>query len=105
MEGLLRESSHAIEERMEYVIRNAALIAAAQRVEHYEIAGYGCVRAHATILGDDIAAALLAQTLAEEEEADKTLKAIAERLNLEIARERNQSEALTLSQRSMSSVI
>ena len=59
------------------------MIAAAQRVEHYEIAGYGCVRTYATLLGDREAAALLEQTLEEEKEADEILTEIAEQINVE----------------------
>jgi len=74
-----------ISEDMDDKIKDAALIAAAQRVEHYEMAGYGCVRAYATKLGDAAAANILGQTLDEEKEADTTLNGIAEHLNFEIA--------------------
>ena len=66
MEGLVKEGSETIGEDMAEAIKDAALIADAQRVEHYEIAGYGCVRAYASKLGDTAAADLLGQTLAEE---------------------------------------
>lgn len=92
MEGLVKEGGEVIEEDMEDGIKDAALIAAAQRVEHYEIAGYGCVRAYATRLGDDEAAELLSQTLDEEKEADETLNGIAEELNLEVDMEKVVSE-------------
>ena len=92
MEGLVKEGGEVIEEDMEEGIKDAALIAAAQRVEHYEIAGYGCVRTYATILGDEEAANLLKQTLDEEKEADHALNGIAEKLNLEVPREQGQSE-------------
>jgi ferritin-like metal-binding protein YciE len=65
-------------------IKDSALIAAAQRVEHYEIAGYGCVRAYAATLGDANATNLLAETLKDEKEADRTLNRIAEELNLQV---------------------
>jgi ferritin-like metal-binding protein YciE len=84
MEGLVKEGSEVMDEDMEETIKDAALIAAAQRVEHYEIAGYGCVRAYATKLGDESAAELLSQTLDEEKEADETLNGIAEELNLQV---------------------
>jgi ferritin-like metal-binding protein YciE len=87
MEGLVKEGSETIEEDMEENIKDAAIIAAAQRVEHYEIAGYGCVHAYATRLGDDDAASLLAQTLAEEKKADELLNGIAEQLNIEVSPE------------------
>jgi len=83
MESLVKEGGEVIAEDMEDEIRDAALIAAAQRVEHYEIAGYGCVRAYATKLGDDEAANLLGQTLDEEKEAEETLNGIADQLDFE----------------------
>jgi len=84
MEGLIKEASEVIEDdEMEEEVKDAAMIAAAQRVEHYEIAGYGCVRTYATLLGDREAAALLEQTLEEEKEADETLTEIAEQINVE----------------------
>jgi ferritin-like metal-binding protein YciE len=92
MEGLVEEGGEVIKEDMEDSIKDAALIAAAQRVEHYEIAGYGCVRAYATRLGDENAASLLSQTLDEEKEADETLNGIAEELNLEVPQESVRSE-------------
>jgi|SRR5271163_1946696 ferritin-like metal-binding protein YciE len=85
MEGLVKEGDEVISEDMDDKIKDAALIAAAQRVEHYEMAGYGCVRAYATKLGDAAAANILGQTLDEEKEADTTLNGIAEHLNFEIA--------------------
>jgi ferritin-like metal-binding protein YciE len=83
MEGLVKEGSETIDEDMEDNLKDAALIADAQRVEHYEIAGYGCVHAYATKLGDEEAADLLAQTLEEEKETDLKLNGIAEELDLE----------------------
>jgi ferritin-like metal-binding protein YciE len=87
MEGLVKEGAEVIEEDMEDSLKDAALIAAAQRVEHYEIAGYGCVKAYATRLGDEKAASLLEQTLEEEKKADELLNGIAEELNLEVPQE------------------
>lgn len=95
MEGLVKEGSEVMEEDMQEALKDAALIAAAQRVEHYEIAGYGCVHAYAVKLGDDTAADLLSQTLTEEKEADETLNGIAEQLNLEIPAERQATEKRT----------
>lgn len=84
MEGLIKEGGQVIkDDEMEEEVKDAAMIAAAQRVEHYEIAGYGCVRTYATLLGDREAAALLEQTLEEEKEADETLTEIAEQINVE----------------------
>lgn len=78
MEGLVEEGSEAIEARGNPTVKDAALIAAAQRVEHYEIAGYGTVRTYAHELGYNDAANLLQRTLDEEGEADKKLTKIAE---------------------------
>ena len=83
MEGLVAEGSEVLEEDMDDDVRDAALIAAAQRVEHYEIAGYGTVRTYANLLGEDEAAAALEEILNEEKEADTKLSSIAEEINLE----------------------
>ena len=96
MEGLVEEGGEVIKEDMDEGIKDAALIAAAQRVEHYEIAGYGCVRAYATRLREDDAASLLSQTLQEEKEADEALNEIAEALNIELPQESGQSEKRTV---------
>jgi len=93
MEGLVKEGGEVIEEDMEDDIKDAAIIAAAQRVEHYEIAGYGCVRAYAEKLGDAAAANVLGQTLEEEKEADQTLNDIAEQLRVELVGDRDESAA------------
>lgn len=78
MEGLIAEGGELIAEKGEPSVKDAGLIAAAQRVEHYEMAGYGCVRTFAKLLGYEDAVALLQQTLDEEGEADKTLTELAE---------------------------
>jgi ferritin-like metal-binding protein YciE len=83
MEGLIEEGSEVIEEDADDDVRDAALIAAAQRVEHYEIAGYGCVRTYATLMGDTKAANLLQQTLDEEGDTDKALTNLAESINVD----------------------
>ncbi|CAN5462469.1 ferritin-like domain-containing protein [soil metagenome] len=86
MEGLVEEGKEALEEFEDPDVLDAALIAAAQRVEHYEMAGYGCVRTYASLLGEDSAAKLLQQTLDEEGDADKKLTDLAEStINLEAA--------------------
>ena len=79
MKGLLSEGEEMIEAKGDPDVKDAALIAAAQRVEHYEIAAYGCVRTFARRLGHDRIAGLLQQTLDEEGAADKKLTSIAER--------------------------
>jgi ferritin-like metal-binding protein YciE len=96
MEGLVKEGGEVIDEEMEEALKDAALIAAAQRVEHYEIAGYGCVHAYATKLGDENAVTLLGETLDEEKEADRTLNDIAEQLNLEVGEKQSESEKRTV---------
>jgi ferritin-like metal-binding protein YciE len=78
MEGLLEEGKEMMEEDGEESVRDAALISAAQKVEHYEMAAYGCLRSYAQILGNNEAARLLEQTLKEEEAADEKLNELAE---------------------------
>ena len=78
MKGLIEEGDHVIKAKGDDDVRDAALIAAAQRVEHYEIAGYGTVRNFAQRLGLDDAAKILQQTLDEEGAADKKLTQLAE---------------------------
>ena len=68
----MKEGSEVIEQDMEDGVKDAALIAAAQRVEHYEMAGYGCVRTYASLLGATKAAALLEKTLEQEKEAEQS---------------------------------
>ena len=77
MEGLLKEADGIMAETEIGVVRDAAMIAAAQKVEHYEIATYGTLRAYAVTLGESKAAVLLAKTLEEEKKADVTLTEIA----------------------------
>ena len=77
MEGLIEEGKETIEEEGEGIVKDAGLIAAAQRVEHYEISGYGTAKTMASLLGLDDLADLLEETLGEEEEADKLLSQIA----------------------------
>ena len=78
MKGLVEEGKEIIEEDGDDSVLDAALIGAAQRVEHYEIAGYGVVRTFASLLGDDSAASTLQRTLNEEAETDKKLTRLAE---------------------------
>ena len=77
MEGLVAEGQEMIEEEADEEVRDAGLIAAAQRVEHYEIAGYGCARTYAELLGEKAAAKVLQQTLDEEGATDKKLTELA----------------------------
>jgi len=86
MEGLLEENKEMMEEDAEPDVMDAGLIVGLQKVEHYEIAGYGSAVTFAKLLGDNESARLLAQTLDEEERADKLLTQIAETsINVEAA--------------------
>lgn len=78
MEGLIKEGEDAIKTGGQAAAKDAMLISAAQRVEHYEIAGYGSVRTYANLLGYSEAADLLQATLDEEGETDKKLTQLAE---------------------------
>ncbi len=80
MKGLLKEGDEMIKAKGEPAAIDAGLIAAAQRVEHYEIAGYGCVQSYAHQLGEQKAASLLQQTLDEEGMTDKKLTKLAEQV-------------------------
>jgi ferritin-like metal-binding protein YciE len=78
MKGLLAEGAKVLEEKMTPEVRDAALVAAAQRVEHYEMAVYGTLRTYARELADLDSARLLQATLDEEADADRTLTQLAE---------------------------
>lgn len=82
MQGLIKEGQETISEKASAEVKDVGLIAAAQRVEHYEIAGYGCVRTYAQILGHKEAAKVLQTTLDEEAATDKKLTQAAGKLNL-----------------------
>ncbi|HEY4905230.1 MAG TPA: ferritin-like domain-containing protein [Candidatus Sulfotelmatobacter sp.] len=83
MEGLVKEGSEAMEEDFEDAVMDAALIGAAQRVEHYEIAAYGTVLEFANVLGETDAASLLEETLNEEKETDEKLTELAKEINFQ----------------------
>lgn len=78
MKGLIKEGESIVSDIDESPLRDAGLIAAANRVEHYEIAGYGSARTFAQTLGMDRTASLLEQTLDEEKQADQKLTELAE---------------------------
>ena len=82
MEGVIKEGAEMIEEDAEDEVRDAGLISAAQRVEHYEMAGYGTARTYAQLLGDSQGAKLLQKTLDEEGATDKKLTTLASRINV-----------------------
>jgi ferritin-like metal-binding protein YciE len=81
MGGVISEGSDLIDEIDNPEVRDAAIIASAQRVEHYEMAGYGTARTFATLLEEDEASNLLQQTLDEEKEADQKLTELADQIN------------------------
>jgi ferritin-like metal-binding protein YciE len=83
LSALVSEAEGMIKDATDLTVRDVALIAAAQRVEHYEIASYGAVRRWAQILGEAEQAALLDQTIQEEGHADHLLTSIADRVNVE----------------------
>jgi ferritin-like metal-binding protein YciE len=78
MEGLLEEGEEMAGQKGSELVRDAGIISAAQRIEHYEIAAYGCAITHARVLGLEEVAELLELTLAEEKHADEKLSTIAE---------------------------
>lgn len=87
IKSALQQGEEIIDSESDAAVRDAGLIAAAQKVEHYEIAGYGAVRTHASLLGYQEAAELLQATLTEEEDMDRRLSHVAkESVNLEAAR-------------------
>ena len=95
MEGLVKEGAETMQEDYEDAVMDAAIIGAAQRVEHYEIAGYGTVRAFAELLGENEHISLLEQTLEEEKQTDEKLSQLAEDINSqasEVEEEETRSE-------------
>lgn len=78
MEGLIAEGKEVLEEDGDDAVKDAGIVAAAQKVEHYEIAAYGSTATYADLLGQEEVARLLAQTLNEEKQADQRLSALAE---------------------------
>jgi ferritin-like metal-binding protein YciE len=93
MAGLIAEGQKVMEENASPDVMDAALIAAAQKVEHYEIASYGCVATYAELLGYDQVHELLGETLDEEERTDERLSDLAESvINVEAADESDEEE-------------
>ena len=91
IKGVLQEGSDLVDKIEDENTRDAGIITAAQRVEHYEMAGYGAARTFASLLGEDEAVQLLQQTLDEEKEADQKLTSLAEEINVS-AEEGEESE-------------
>ena len=86
MKGVLQEGSEVLEDADKGLVRDAALISASQRVEHYEMAAYGSAREFAKTLGLSQVAELLDETLAEEKAADKILSGLSKQVNREARR-------------------
>jgi len=81
MEGLVKEGAETMQQDYEDAVMDAAIIGAAQRVEHYEIAGYGTVRAFAELMGESEHVSLIEQTLRQEKETDNQLSQLAREIN------------------------
>ena len=92
MDGLVKEGAEVMSEDYEGAVMDAAIIGAAQRVEHYEIAGYGTVRTFAEILGENEHISLLEQTLEEEKQTDEQLTRLAEEINSQAAQGEQEEE-------------
>jgi len=92
MEGLIKEGAETMQEDYEDAVMDAAIIGAAQRVEHYEIAGYGTVREFAELLGENEHISLIEQTLEEEKQADEKLTQLAEDINSQAAEQEQETE-------------
>ncbi len=86
MEGIVKEGAETLAEGYEGALMDSAIIGAAQRVEHYEIAGYGTVKAFAELLGEHEHVSLLEQTLREEKETDEKLTQLAGQINAQAGR-------------------
>ena len=92
MEGLVKEGAEIMGEDFSDEVMDAALISAAQRVEHYEIAGYGTVVAYANLLGESEQAELLQQTLEEEKETDQKLTELSGQINVQANKSARETE-------------
>jgi len=92
MDGLVKEGSETMQESYRDEVMDAAIIGAAQKVEHYEIAGYGTVRTFAELMGEDEHVSLLEQTLEEEKNADQTLTSLSEEINSQAEEGEGESE-------------
>lgn len=102
MQGVLEEGDDLIGDIEDPEVRDAAIIAAAQRVEHYEMAGYGTARTYADQLGEDEAADLLQQTLDEEKEADRKLTKLSSEINQASEEGTEEQESIDLQPRIIS---
>ena len=103
MEGLVKEGSETMKEDFEGEVMDSAIIGAAQRVEHYEIAAYGTVREFAEILGENEHVSLLEQTLEEEKQTDQKLTDLAQEINPQAAEGGEEEEEASTGSRKRSS--
>jgi ferritin-like metal-binding protein YciE len=92
MDGLVKEGAQTMKEDYDGAVMDAAIIGAAQRVEHYEIAGYGTVKEFARLLGEDEHVRLIEQTLEEEKQTDEKLTQLAEQINREAQKGMDEGE-------------
>ncbi len=92
MAGLIKEAEEIMEQNDKGAVRDAGIILAGQKVEHYEIATYGTLAAFSKTLGENEATSLLEETLNEEKEADQALSEIADSINVEANNEENEEE-------------
>jgi ferritin-like metal-binding protein YciE len=99
-ESSAQEGSETMKEGFEGEVMDAAIIGAAQRVQHYEIAGYGTVREFAEILGENEHVSLLEQTLEEEKQTDQKLTELAQDINPQAEREQGTEEQESATTRS-----
>ncbi len=83
MQGIIAEGNDFLKKKLSFDLQDAGIIAGAQRVEHYEIASYGCARSYAELLQNRQAVDLLEQTLQEEKDADEKLTELAQQINIE----------------------
>src|SRR4029077_16469875 len=83
MQGLISEDNDLLKKKLNPDVKDAGIIAATQRVEHYEIAAYGCVRTYAELLQNRQAVALREQTIQKEKDADEMLTELAQQINVE----------------------
>ncbi len=99
MQGVIEEGNELLREAEDEDVRDAGIIASAQKVEHYEIASYGTVRTYAQLLGEEEAVQLLQETLDEEKEADQKLNGLAEDINVEAAGGESEADGETVGSR------
>jgi ferritin-like metal-binding protein YciE len=103
MEGLTKEGADTMKEDYSDAVMDAAIIGAAQRVEHYEMAAYGTARAFAELLGEKDHVSLLEQTLEEEKQADQKLTALSQEINPQTVQDKEPAPVVSREGRSSKS--